>query len=56
MTFIPAFYEPQSHWPRALPPPDLGQSEGEARVAGVAPRENPHDLTAPGEDSSSSPV
>ena len=41
MTFIPAFSEPQSHWPRAPPPPVLGQSGGEARAAGVAPRRNP---------------
>ena len=38
MTVIPAFSEPQSHWPRAPPPPVLGQSAGEARAAGVAPR------------------
>ena len=41
MTFIPAFSKPYSHWPRALPPPALGQSGGEARAAGVAPRGNP---------------
>ena len=41
MTFIPAFSEPQSHYPRAPPPPALGQSGGEARAAGVAPRGNP---------------
>ena len=40
MTFIPAFSEPQSNWPRALPPPTLDQSGGEARAAGVAPRGN----------------
>ena len=41
MIFIPAFSEPQSHWPRAPPPPVLGQSGGEARAAGVAPQGNP---------------
>ena len=41
MTFIPAFSEPQSHWLRAPPPPVLGQSGGEARATGVAPRGNP---------------
>ena len=48
MTFIPAFSEPQSHWPRAPPPPVLGQSGGEARAAGVAPRGNPTILTHTG--------
>ena len=41
MAFIPAFSEPQSHWPRASPLPALGQSWGEARAAGVAPRGTP---------------
>ena len=41
MTFIPAFFESQSHWPRVPPPPVLGQSGGEARAAGVTPRGNP---------------
>ena len=41
MTFIPAFSEPQSHWLRAPPPLDLGQSGSKACAAGVAPRENP---------------
>ena len=41
MTFIPAFSEPQSHWPRAPPPPALGRSGGESRAAGVAPRGKP---------------
>ena len=41
MIFIPAFSEPQSHWPSAAPPPALGQSGGEARAAGVTPRGNP---------------
>ena len=41
MTFIPAFSEPQSHWPRTPPPSALGQSGGAARAAGVAPRGNP---------------
>ena len=41
MTFIPTFSEPESHWPRAPPPPARGQSGGEARAAGVAPSGNP---------------
>ena len=40
MNFIPSFSEPRSHWPRAPPPPALGQSGGKARAAGVAPRGN----------------
>ena len=48
MTFIPAFSEPQPHWPRAPPPPALGQSRGEARAAGVAPRGNPTISPHPG--------
>ena len=41
MTFIPAFSEPQSHWPMYPPPPALGQSGVGARAAGVASRETP---------------
>ena len=41
MTFIPAFSEPQSHWPRAPPPSALGQSGDAARTAGLAPRGDP---------------
>ena len=48
MTFIPAFSEPQSHWLRAPPPPVLGQSGGEARATGVAPRGNPTISPYPG--------
>ena len=40
MYFIPAFSEPQAHWPRDPPPPDLGQSGREARAKGVVPRGN----------------
>ena len=47
MAFIPAFSEPQSHWPRDPPPPPfLRQSGGEARAAGVAPPRP----AAPGEE------
>ena len=41
MALIPAFSEPQSHWPRVTPSPALGQSGGEARAAGVDPWGNP---------------
>ena len=38
---IPAFSEPQPHWPRDPPSPLLGQSEGEARAAGGSHRGYP---------------
>ena len=41
MAFIPAFSEPQSHWPRDRPAPLLGQSGGDTRAAGVPPRGSP---------------
>ena len=40
LTLFPAFSEPQSHCPRAIPPPALGESGRECRAAGASPRGN----------------
>ena len=40
LIFVPAFSEPQSHWPRVSSTPGLGRSGREARAGGFAPRGN----------------
>ena len=57
MTFIPAFSEPQSRWPRCIPPrPPLANEEAWRARGGSCPSGEPHDPDAPGDDSSPSPV
>ena len=50
MTFIPAFSEPQSYWPRRPPPVRPRPIRGRGAARRELPSGKTHDIAAPGED------